>query len=336
LEAIHRGRSEFAQQSDADLKSIAWRSMELPKVFALTAVIASRVLGLNMFNVQLEGARALAAGKIAEMQTGEGKRLAAVPAVVLYAKEGRGVHVMTVNDYLARRDAQWMNGSTSLSGFRRPRRARHAGRRASPRLHLRQLITCATANEIGFEHLRDGFALFPIEQVQRPFAAAVIDEADSILIDEARIRLVIAGGEAQPEPLAYHVGRVARRLRRSRHFTLDEYGRNLALTDAGIRAVETAFGCGNLFSEENLALLTAVRDSVHAHALRRGGEYLVKNGAIESVDELKGRIAQNRRWPAGLHTAIEANEGVALRTQGGFWGRSRCKTSSLCTRKLAA
>ena len=159
------------------------------------------------------------------------------------------------------------------------------------------------------------------EQVHRPFAAAVIDEADSILIDEARIPLVIAGGKEDQEPLAYRVDRVTRHFHRHRHFTLDEYERNIALTDAGIRAVENAFGCGNLFAEENLPLLTAVQDSLHARALLdRDVDYLVKDGAIESVDEFKGRIAQNRRWPAGLHTAIEAKEGLALKTQGRILG----------------
>jgi preprotein translocase subunit SecA len=182
-------------------------------------------------------------------------------------------------------------------------------------------ITYATANEIGFDLLRDDLALYPREQVHLPFAAAVIDEADSILIDEARIPLVIAGGEANQELLAYQVDRVTRHFRKLRHFTLDEYARNNALTDTGIRAVETSFGCGNLFIEENLALLTAVQDSLHAHELlRRDVDYLVKDGAIESVDEFKGRIAENRRWPAGLHTAIEAKEGLALKTQGRILG----------------
>ncbi len=182
-------------------------------------------------------------------------------------------------------------------------------------------ITYSTANEIGFDHLRDGLALYPQDQVHRPFAVAVIDEADSILIDEARIPLVIAGGRSDEEPLAYRVDRLTRNFRRYRHFTLDEYGRNIALTDSGIRAVETSFGVENLFAEGNLTLLTAVQDSLHAHTLlRRDVDYLVKDGAIESVDEFKGRIAQNRRWPAGLHTAIEAKEGVALKTQGRVLG----------------
>ena len=130
-------------------------------------------------------------------------------------------------------------------------------------------ITYATANEVGFDHLRDGLALQPSEQVHRPFAAAVIDEADSILIDEARIPLVIAGGEALEEPIAVRVDRLTRHFQRFVHYTLDDYGRNINLTDTGIQAVERAFKCGNLFDAENLSMLTAVQDSVHAHALLR-------------------------------------------------------------------
>ena len=191
---INNRRAELANSSDAELKAIPWRSLELPEVVALTAVVAERVLGLKMFDVQLKGALALTAGKIAEMQTGEGKTLAAVPAVVWFAREGAGVHVMTVNDYLARRDARWMGGiyeflGLSVGHLQQDRRQAYACD-----------ITYATANEIGFDLLRDGLALYPHEQVQRPFATAVIDEADSILIDEARIPLVIAGGEADQAP----------------------------------------------------------------------------------------------------------------------------------------
>jgi preprotein translocase subunit SecA len=320
LPLINNRRAEFAAQTDADLRAVDWRAMPLPDVFALCAVVAERVLGLKMFDVQLEGALALAAGKIAEMQTGEGKTLAAVPAIAWYAREGQGVHVMTVNDYLARRDAQWMGGIYEFLGLSVGHIQQGMGME-DRRLAYACDITYATANEVGFDLLRDGLALHPREQVHRAFATAVIDEADSILIDEARIPLVIAGGDAGPDVIADQVDRLTRYFRRGRHFTLDEYSRNVALTDAGIRAVETSFGCGNLFDEENLALLTAVQDSLHAHALlRRDVDYLVKDGAIESVDEFKGRIAENRRWPAGLHTAIEAKEGLALKTQGRILG----------------
>ncbi len=317
---INHRRVELAVLSDAELKAINWRAMDLPDVIALTSVVAERVLGLKMFDVQLQGTVALTAGKIAEMQTGEGKTLAAAPAVVWYAREGAGVHVMTVNDYLARRDAQWMGGIYEFLGLSVGHVQQGMDLEERRRAYACD-ITYATANEIGFDHLRDSLALFPLEQVHRPFAAAVIDEADSILIDEARIPLVIAGGEAGEAPLAYQVDRITRFFRRGRHFTLDEYARNIALTDAGIHAIEASFGCGNLFIEQNLALLTAVQDSLHAHALlRRDVDYLVKDGAIESVDEFKGRIAENRRWPAGLHTAIEAKEGLALKTQGRILG----------------
>jgi preprotein translocase subunit SecA len=317
---INSRRAEFASLSDADLKASPRREMDLPKVFALCAVVAERVLGLNMFDVQLQGSLALASGKIVEMQTGEGKTLAAVPAVVWYAREGEGVHVMTVNDYLARRDAVWMGGIYEFLGLRVGHIQQGMNTDDRRRAYACD-ITYATANEIGFDLLRDGLALHPREQVHRAFAAAVIDEADSILIDEARIPLVIAGGEAGQDVIANQVDRVTRFFRRGRHFTLDEYNRNVALTDQGIRAVETSFSCGNLFDEENLALLTAVQDSLHAHALlRRNVDYLVKDGVIESVDEFKGRIAENRRWPAGLHTAIEAKEGLALKTQGRILG----------------
>jgi preprotein translocase subunit SecA len=317
---INQRRAELGAWSDAELKAIDWRGTGLPEVLALTAVVAERVLGLKMFDVQLQGSLALAAGRIAEMQTGEGKTLAAVPAVVWYARQGAGVHVMTVNDYLARRDAEWMHGIYEFLGLSVGHVQQSMGIEDRGRAYACD-ITYATANEVGFDLLRDGLALRPRDRVQRPFATAVIDEADSILIDEARIPLVIAGGDAGQDVLAYQVDRVTRHFRTGRHFTLDEYARNIALTDSGIRAVETSFGCGNLFDEENLALLTAVQDSIHARALlRRDVDYLVKNGAIESVDEFKGRIAENRRWPAGLHTAIEAKEGLALKTQGRILG----------------
>jgi preprotein translocase subunit SecA len=317
---IKNRRVEFAVLSDGELKAIDWRSTNLPEVIALAGVVAERVLGLKMFDVQLQGALALTAGKIVEMQTGEGKTLAAVPAIVWYARAGAGVHVMTVNDYLARRDAQWMGGIYEFLGLSVGHLQQGMDIEERRRAYACD-ITYSTANEIGFDRLRDGLALYPSEQVQRPFAAAVIDEADSILIDEARIPLVIAGGEASEQPLAYQVDRVTRFFRRGRHFTVDEYARNIALTDAGIRAIETSLGCGNLFTEQNLALLTAVQDSLHSHVLlRRDVDYLVKDGAIESVDEFKGRIAENRRWPAGLHTAIEAKEGLALKTQGRILG----------------
>ncbi len=320
IQKINAMRAEFSRLNDIDLRSAAARARDLLQVTAVTAAVASRVLAQDMFDVQLRGALALARGSIAEMQTGEGKTLAAVPAVAWYARQGEGVHVMTVNDYLARRDAAWMGDIyrfLGLSVAHVQQGMSHQERRAAYACD----ITYATANEIGFDFLRDRLALHLHEQVHRPFAAAVIDEADSILIDEARIPLVIAGGNTDDSAIAYAADQVVRQLRPFMHFTTDAGNHNIALTDLGIHTVEAAFGSGNLYDDHNLRLLTAVQDALHAHALlRRDVDYVVKNGAIEVVDEFKGRIAQDRRWPAGLHTALESKEGVATKAQGMILG----------------
>jgi preprotein translocase subunit SecA len=317
---INRRRNELANVSDDNLKHLYQRSKDLLETIAVTAVVAARVLGHVMFDVQLQGAIALAQGKIAEMQTGEGKTLAAVPAVAWFAKQGRGVHVMTANDYLARRDAEWMGGIYKFLGFSVGCIQQTLNSPERKRAYSCD-ITYGTANELGFDYLRDQLALNAQDQVHRPFAVALIDEADSILIDEARIPLVIAGDYDESEALAYQVDEVVRNFQRNTHYTLDENQRNVALSDEGILTIEEAFGCGNLFDEGNLALHAAVQDALHAHALlRRDVDYLVKNGAIESIDEFKGRIVQDRRWPAGLHTAIEAKEGVVAKKQGRILG----------------
>jgi preprotein translocase subunit SecA len=317
---INEIRARLQHAPDTELSSLCHQSNDLNEVIAATAVAAERVLGLRMFDVQIEGALALASGAIAEMQTGEGKTLAAVPAVIWLAKSGAGVHVMTVNDYLARRDSQWMGAIYRSLGFTVGCIQQHMAA-AERQAAYAQDITYATANEVGFDYLRDQLALRPEDRVHRPFAAALIDEADSILIDEARIPLVIAGGEPGTDQLALRVDHIVRSLRHGFDFTTEQNGRNVVLTDNGIRIVERSFGRGNLFAEENLNLLSAVQDSLHAHALlRRDVDYIVKDGVIESVDEFKGRIAQDRRWPAGLHTAIEAKERVAQKTQGRILG----------------
>jgi preprotein translocase subunit SecA len=287
---------------------------------AVTAVVAARVLGLQMFDVQLQGALALAGGRVAEMQTGEGKTLAAVPAVVWYARSGEGVHVLTANDYLARRDAEWMRGIYAWFGLSVgviQQGMALPARRAAYRCD----VTYATANEAGFDYLRDRIALSPAEQVHRPFSAAVVDEADSILIDEARIPLVIAGGAADAPGPAIRADKAVRTLAPRVHFTVEDAGRNVSLTTAGVERVERALNRRNLFETGNLALLTAVQDALHAHVLlRKDVDYVVLDGAVVSIDEFKGRGVPERRWPAGLQTAIEVKEGVAPRRQGRVLG----------------
>ena len=320
IEKINSLRQQFEAVTDQELRSAAAQANELAEFIAIAAAAALRVLNQRMFDVQLQGALALVRGGIAEMQTGEGKTLAAVPAIAWLARTHEGVHVLTVNDYLARRDAQWMGGIYRLLGVSVgfvQQGMTAAERRAAYSCD----ITYATSNEIGFDVLRDRLALSLEDQVHRPFHAAIIDEADSILIDEARIPLVIAGGDASASTLAIVADRVVRRFEQHIHYTVDVGAHNVALTDEGIRAVEDAFGCGNLFEERNLLLNSAIQDALHAHALlRRDVDYLVKDDAIEMVDEIKGRVALNRRWPAGLQTAVEAKESVVAKSQGTILG----------------
>ncbi len=325
LHAIVQRREELRSLSDADLRTAAAQLREnaAPNVietFALAAAVSERVLGLSLFDVQILGALAMQRGDIAEMQTGEGKTLAAVPAIIWFALQGRGAHVLTANDYLARRDAAWMGGIYQWFGLSVAHISQDmaaAQRRAS----YASDITYATANEVGFDFLRDDLARHESELVQRGFGFAVIDEADSILIDEARIPLVIAGGLPEDSAAAYRIDSIVAGLRRHVHYALDENARNVRLTDAGIQRVEEALGCGSLFDERNLAIITAAQDALHAHALlHRDVDYVVKGGAIELVDEFKGRIAENRRWPAGLHSAVEAKEQLKLKTQGRILG----------------
>jgi len=320
IEEVSKLRVEFARLEDDALKGTARTATRLSEVVAVTAVVASRVLGLQMFDVQLEGALALAHGRIVEMQTGEGKTLAAVPAVAWHARSGQGVHVLTANDYLARRDAAWMGDvyrwlGLSVGAIQQDQNAEE--RRAA----YRSDVTYASANELGFDYLRDGLAFHPHEQVLRAFAAAVIDEADSILLDEARIPLVIAGGAVEPSPVAIDADRVVRRLVSGLHFSVDQPARNVSLTQAGVTEVERLLPCANLYAAEHLVVMTAVQDALHAHTLlHRDVDYLVQDSSVLSVDELKGRVVRDRRWPAGLQTALELKERVTTHRQGRILG----------------
>jgi preprotein translocase subunit SecA len=322
VEQINALRRTLASQSEAQLAEAASTASTLPEVVAATAVVASRVLGIQMFDEQLQAALGLAEGHIVEMQTGEGKTLAAVPAVVWFARRHQGVHVLTANEYLAQRDAEWMRGIYERLGLTvafvsqgMSAEERRAAYRAD--------ITYATANEIGFDYLRDGLAYSIDERVHRPLSdvTAVIDEADSILIDEARIPLVIAGGSADQSSLPLAADRAVRHLQHGHHFTVENTRANVALTEMGARQVELWMGINNLFDAEHAAANAAVQEALHAHVLlTKDVDYVVQDGVVLSVDEIKGRIVSDRRWPAGLQTALECKEGVSLRTQGRVLG----------------
>jgi preprotein translocase subunit SecA len=316
LYEVRRRWTSLAALTDQDLKTAGHDATTLPEVVAATAEVARRVLRLELFDVQLQAALALARGSIVEMKTGAGKTLAAVPAIVWNARGSAGVHVLTANDYLARRDAEWMGGIYAFLGLSvgviqqgMAREDRQAAYRSD--------VTYATATEAGFDLLRDQLARHPEEQVHRPFAAAVIDEADMVLIDEARIPLVIAGGALDPEDLATRAELAVRALRPGLHYAVDSHGRDVALTDLGIHEVERHLRCSNLFESPHHDLFTAVQNALHARALlKRDVDYVVKDDAVLSVDELKGRVVADRRWPAALQTALEAKEGVARHRQG--------------------
>jgi preprotein translocase subunit SecA len=318
VEDVRRVERAYSKFTDEELDTAVPQAVALPQLVALTAVLVSRVLGLNLFDVQLHAALALAEGKIVEMQTGEGKTVAAVPAIAWFARSGQGVHVLTANDYLARRDAEWMGGIYRRLGLSVGVVQQHMTS-AERRTAYAKDITYGTANEVGFDYLRDQLVLDANEAVLRPLAVAVLDEADSTLIDEARIPLVIAGGAGGGGDFAARADGAVRHLLPWDR-SMDESGRNVALTASGLAAVERHLGC-DLYARDAGAMMAAVQESLHAHSLlRRDIDYVVHDGQVLSVDEFKGRIVRDRRWPAGLQTALEWKEGVPPRAQGRVLG----------------
>ena len=288
--------------------------------FALVREAARRALGQRPFDVQLIAALALDDGYVIEMLTGEGKTLTAVMPAALQALAGHGVHVLTFNDYLARRDAEWMApvyrrlgigvGSVQQGMVPAARRAAYGAD-----------VTYVTAKEAGFDHLRDLLALDAGGLVHRPFHVALVDEADSLMIDEARVPLVIAGSVERDASLAPRLAALVASLSPGIHFDTDEYGRDIELTEAGIAQVEQALGCGGLHSADNLSILTELNCALHASALlRRDIDYIVRNGRIEIVDEFTGRVVADRHWPDGLQAALEAKEGLERRPDGRILG----------------
>ena len=292
----------------------------LDELFALAREASQRVLGTRPFDEQIVGGLAMHDGKIAEMQTGEGKTLAAVAPVALNALTGRGVHVLTFNDYLARRDADWMGPIYRLLGLSvghvqedMPPAERKAAYRCD--------VTYVTAKEAGFDVLRDGLCLHDADLVHRPFQFALVDEADSILIDEARIPLVIAGPVDEASVGLAQVASVASQLTRDIDFTSDEHRHNVFLTERGNDRVAELFDRGSLYNPENLHLLIALQNALHAECLlERDVDYIVRDGKVELVDDFTGRVAERRRWPDGLQAAIECKERLDVQREGKILG----------------
>jgi len=298
----------------------------LPEAFAVTREAGRRVLNMRHFDVQLIGGMILHKGTIAEMKTGEGKTLVATLPVYLNALSGRGVHVVTVNDYLAKRDSEWMGKLYRFLGLTvgvivhdlddEERRAAYAAD-----------VTYGTNNEFGFDYLRDNMKFDLKDCVQRGHNYAIVDEVDSILIDEARTPLIISGASEESTDKYYKVNRIIPKLEKGEEidvapgepaqltgdFVVDEKHRNITVTDEGWEKVEGLLGIGNIADPENWPLKHHVETAVKAHALyRKDVEYVIKDGEVIIVDEFTGRMMPGRRWSDGLHQAIEAKEGVKI------------------------
>lgn len=292
----------------------------LAESFALVREAASRVLGMRPFDTQMIAGVALHQGKIAEMQTGEGKTLAAVMPAYLNALTGGGVHILTFNDYLARRDAQWMGPVFQFLGLAAG--YVNEGMSATERRQAYSAdITYVTAKEAGFDYLRDFLCMEKENLVHRPFHYAIVDEADSILIDEARSPLVIAGAGEDDLEDPLRLSGILRSLKQGVDYDTDQYKSNAFFTDLGLGRLENILGCGNLYAPKNLRLLTRLNCALYAEALiKRDKDYIVKDNKIKLVDEFTGRVAANRRWPESLHAAVEAKEGLISKANGVIMG----------------
>jgi preprotein translocase subunit SecA len=318
--------------SDEDLQGRSQRLRELARegtsleallseAFAVVREAARRTLGLRHFDVQLLGGLALHDGRIAEMKTGEGKTLVATLPVYLNSLAGKGVHVVTVNDYLAQRDADWMGPLYRFLGLTVGVILEEMGDDEGEELRNRRAayrcdVTYGTNSEIAFDYLRDNLATVPEEIVHRGFHYAIVDEVDFLLLDEARTPLIISGPAREDLGIFGHVDRVTRGLREGLHYVVKPKTHSAILTEAGFEAVSNGLGVGNLFRVKHLDLYHAVYQSVVAHgAYHRDVDYIVEDGRVVIVDEFTGRVSPDKRYADGLHQAIEAKEGVQVESE---------------------
>jgi preprotein translocase SecA subunit len=305
----------------------------LPEAFAAVREASRRTIGLRHYDVQCIGGIVLHQGRIAEMKTGEGKTLVATLPLYLNALEGKGAHLVTVNDYLARRDVQWMGPIYDFLGLSVASIIHDQSVFFDPTyipkdyrfLHLRPVergeayradITYGTNNEFGFDYLRDNMKFSLEEYAQRDLHYAIVDEVDNILIDEARTPLIISGQAEQSSRLYGTVNRIIPRLTRDVDYTIDEKHRNAMLTEEGVAKCERLLGVSNLYDPSQIDILHHVTQALKAHTLfKRDVDYVVKDGEVMIVDEFTGRLMPGRRWSDGLHQAVEAKEGVRIESE---------------------
>jgi preprotein translocase subunit SecA len=320
--------------SPADTRSLTGRAVELhhriaagsdpdgelPECFALVAAACQRALGFRPFDEQLIAGIAMHRGMLAQMQTGEGKTLAAVFPACLNAMRGTGMHVLTANDYLARRDARWMGPVYDILGLEA---AAIGADTPGPdrRRAYRADVTYLTAQEAGFDYLRDGMCLTPERIVHRGMGMAIVDEADFILIDEARVPLVIAGAADADDVDVAAVDLCAHEMILGEDFTIDREARRILLRPSGHKRVEDRLGVAGIHEEKGAECFARVYAALHAHnLLKRDVDYVVKDRRIELVDGFTGRLADRRQWPWGIQSALEAKEGVPLSPEGTVYG----------------
>jgi preprotein translocase subunit SecA len=333
VDEINRLEPEISELSDDELRAkiVEWKAniggiedreqreeamLEiLPQVFAVVREAAKRTIGQRHFDVQLIGGMILHQGRIAEMKTGEGKTLVATLPAVLNALSGRGVHVVTVNDYLARRDSEWMGRIYGFLGLT-VGVVVHGLTDQERKVAYRADITYGQNNEFGFDYLRDNMKFNIEDYVQREHNFAIVDEVDSILIDEARTPLIISGASEESTDTYYVVDRVIPRLKAEEHYTIDEKMRTVSLTEDGVTRVEQLLGVENLYDPRNILLLHHANQGLRAHTLfKRDVDYVVKEGEVIIVDEFTGRLMPGRRWSDGLHQAVEAKENVKIESE---------------------
>ncbi len=344
VQEINALEADFEKLSDAELQAktehfrgrlAAGETLDdlLPEAFAVVREASKRVLGLRHFDVQLIGGMVLNSGKIAEMKTGEGKTLMATLPIYLNALSGKGVHVVTVNDYLAKRDAEWMGNVYRFLGLTVDCVV-HGLSDSQRKLAYGADITYGTNNEFGFDYLRDNMKFDLAEYVQRDLHYAIVDEVDSILIDEARTPLIISGPSEASSELYFTVDRIIPKLEKGevieerdgkigqtvKHytgdFTVDEKAKSSSLTEEGVSKVEKLLNVSNLYEPRNIELLHHVNQALKAHALfKKDVDYVVKDGEVQIVDEFTGRLMPGRRWSDGLHQAVEAKEGVKIASE---------------------
>jgi preprotein translocase subunit SecA len=342
VQKINALESRYEKMSDEELKAAfdelreAVRSDDksmddvLYDSFAITREASKRVLGLRHYDVQMVGGMVLHEGNIAEMKTGEGKTLVATLAVVLNAMTGRGVHVVTVNDYLAKRDAHDMGQLYSFLGYTTGCIVSDIHEDEERKAQYDADITYGTNNEFGFDYLRDNMKVRADEKVQREHFFSIVDEVDSILIDEARTPLIISGPAQRDQSLYFKANQIAKQMIRGEElpskpgepkkmtgdFVVDEKNRTIVMTEEGLEKAEKLFEVENLFSLENAAMVHHLDQALKAHHLfERDVDYVVRNGEIVIVDEFTGRLSEGRRYSEGLHQALEAKEGVVVQEE---------------------